>query len=391
MGMYFPLGTGGGGGITTEDAQDAIANLLVAGTGITLSYDDTANTLTVTSTGGLTQEQVEDFVGALVQDTSDIDVTYTDNGTSAGAITLAIKTGAVTNAMLAGSIALAKLATDPLARANHTGTQAASTISDFSEAVDDRVASLIVAGTNLTVTYNDAGNTLTIDGPSPEQPVTTINPTGASETIDMAGAETVIVNATLGADTTFTITNWPSTGHLGQVIFRFIQDATGNRKPTIAGVDQWVEDQLSPPPVINPDVDALTTATVYSINAGSTMYGSSGQVVREHRYNLSGTLTDGFTGSIPERIKNYGRIIEIWVEAGTAPSGGSGVFDVNLDGTTVYTTQANRPTLTTGTSYVNATLPDVVDVTPGQKLTVDCDTAHSVANVQVVVRTLEMA
>jgi hypothetical protein len=33
--------------------------------------------------------------------------------------------------MLAGSIANSKLATDPLARANHTGTQTASTISDF--------------------------------------------------------------------------------------------------------------------------------------------------------------------------------------------------------------------------------------------------------------------
>jgi hypothetical protein len=49
-----------------------------------------------------------------------------------------------------------------LARANHTGTQAASTISDFAEAVDDRVAALLVAGTNVTLTYNDAGNTLTI-------------------------------------------------------------------------------------------------------------------------------------------------------------------------------------------------------------------------------------
>lgn len=35
----------------------------------------------------------------------------------------------------AGAIALAKLATDPLARANHTGTQTASTISDFNTAV----------------------------------------------------------------------------------------------------------------------------------------------------------------------------------------------------------------------------------------------------------------
>lgn len=47
-------------------------------------------------------------------------------------------------------------------RATHTGTQAASTISDFAEAVDDRVAALLVAGSNVTLTYNDAANTLTV-------------------------------------------------------------------------------------------------------------------------------------------------------------------------------------------------------------------------------------
>ena len=47
-------------------------------------------------------------------------------------------------------------------RANHTGTQSSTTISDFAEAVDDRVSALLVAGTNITLTYNDAGNTLTI-------------------------------------------------------------------------------------------------------------------------------------------------------------------------------------------------------------------------------------
>ena len=45
--------------------------------------------------------------------------------------------GTVTNAQLAGSIANTKLATDPLARANHTGSQAASTISDFDTEVSN--------------------------------------------------------------------------------------------------------------------------------------------------------------------------------------------------------------------------------------------------------------
>lgn len=42
-----------------------------------------------------------------------------------------------------------------------------ASISDFAEAVDDRVAALLVAGTNVTLTYNDVANTLTIDVPTP--------------------------------------------------------------------------------------------------------------------------------------------------------------------------------------------------------------------------------
>ena len=48
-------------------------------------------------------------------------------------------------------------------RSTHTGTQTASTISDFSEAVDDRVGALLVAGTNITLNYDDAANSLTIN------------------------------------------------------------------------------------------------------------------------------------------------------------------------------------------------------------------------------------
>jgi hypothetical protein len=49
----------------------------------------------------------------------------------AGTAITAADTGTVTNTMLAGSIDNGKLATDPLARANHTGTQLASTVSNF--------------------------------------------------------------------------------------------------------------------------------------------------------------------------------------------------------------------------------------------------------------------
>ena len=41
-------------------------------------------------------------------------------------------------------------------------THTAANITDFSEAVDDRVNALLVAGSNVTLTYNDGANTLTI-------------------------------------------------------------------------------------------------------------------------------------------------------------------------------------------------------------------------------------
>lgn len=52
--------------------------------------------------------------------------------------------------------------TDDRARGNHSGTQASGTISDFVEAVQDVVAGLLGAGSNITLTYDDGANTLTV-------------------------------------------------------------------------------------------------------------------------------------------------------------------------------------------------------------------------------------
>jgi hypothetical protein len=52
------------------------------------------------------------------------------------------------------------LSSAAFATASHTHT--ASNITDFSEAVDDRVGSLLVAGSNITLNYDDTANTLSI-------------------------------------------------------------------------------------------------------------------------------------------------------------------------------------------------------------------------------------
>lgn len=65
----------------------------------------------------------------------------------------------ITNVKINSSagITLGKLATDPLARANHTGSQTASTISDFDAVVGTSTSTF----TNKTFDANGAGNSIT--------------------------------------------------------------------------------------------------------------------------------------------------------------------------------------------------------------------------------------
>jgi len=59
---------------------------------------------------------------------------------------------------------------------------------------------------------------------------------------------------------------------------------------------------------------------------------------------------------------------------GIAPTGSSLIVDVNRDGTTIFTTQSNRPTITASTnSSGKVTNMDVTTVADGSYLTVDID------------------
>jgi hypothetical protein len=81
----------------------------------------------------------------------------------------------VTDAELAAI--LAGYATDAEVAAGYapiSHTHTASQITDFSEATDDRVAGLLVAGTNVTLNYNDPANTLTINSTASGVPATAV-------------------------------------------------------------------------------------------------------------------------------------------------------------------------------------------------------------------------
>jgi len=59
-----------------------------------------------------------------------------------------------------------------------------------------------------------------------------------------------------------------------------------------------------------------------------------------------------------------------------APVGASIIVDVNLNGTTIFTTQANRPTILAA-GFTDTSIPDVTSVVAGDYLTIDIDQVGS--------------
>lgn len=112
----------------TESVVDIIATALVEGANINLSYDDGAGTITIEVTG----------IGSTIQ-AWDADLDAIAALSTTGFLE---RTGSNTWEL---------------------NTLASTDLSDFAEAVDDRVNTLITAGVALKKTYDDTGNSLTLD------------------------------------------------------------------------------------------------------------------------------------------------------------------------------------------------------------------------------------
>ena len=104
-------------------------------------------------------------------------VNVDDSSIETSSDTLQVKAGGITNTMLAGSIANAKLANSTITIGGASTALGGTVLADTdalsegssnlyftNERVDDRVADLIVGGSNITATYDDAAGTLTLAG-----------------------------------------------------------------------------------------------------------------------------------------------------------------------------------------------------------------------------------
>ena len=106
-------------------------------------------------------------------------------------------------------------------------------------------------------------------------------------------------------------------------------------------------------------------------------------IARPHTlpFSAAGTLsTQTGTNRLYNDSGKSWQIQSVRATVGTAPSGSSIVIDINLSGTTIFTTQANRPTVADGavTSGKISTM-DITTVPAGSYLTVDIDQVGSSA------------
>jgi hypothetical protein len=87
---------------------------------------------------------------------------------------------------------------------------------------------------------------------------------------------------------------------------------------------------------------------------------------------FSGVLTTG-TKKDAALLGKAGTITDVRAYLDTSGSGSSTIVDVNKNGTTIFTTQANRPTIAAGANASSTAGPDVTSVAAGDRLSVDLD------------------
>jgi len=118
--------------------------------------------------------------------------------------------------------------------------------------------------------------------------------------------------------------------------------------PQIPGVLQAIADQINASYIVERWFSITLGTLVVAANAGTVI-----PVVVD-------------THAIPS-------LVSVMVAVKTAPVGSNIIVDVNKNGVTIFTTQANRPTINAGQNVSLARTPDVLSITSGDLLSVDVD------------------
>lgn len=256
-------GVTAGNGLTGGGTSGSVTLNVVGGDGITANADDIALSSSVAGDG-------------LAYASGVLSVNVDDSSIETDSDTLQVKAGGITNAMLAGSISQdklsggitnAQLANSAITINSNSVSLGGSVTLDTGdlgengnlfytdERVDDRVSNLLTAGSNVSLSYDDAAGTLTISA--------TEDNLGNNDTDDLAEGSTNLYFTNARADARVTAV-LPNTDSLGE--------GSSNLYFTNERVDDRVNALLTAGTGITLSYDDANNALTIS---GSAQYGDS--------------------------------------------------------------------------------------------------------------------
>ena len=124
-------------------------------------------------------------------------------------------------------------------------------------------------------------------------------------------------------------------------------------------------------PVVTIDAKGRVTALT-----STAITGGGGSGLGLLPFQVPGALATQ-TGVAQVPVPATATIGDVTARAATQPTGASIKVDVNKNGTTIFTTQANRPTIAVSTNASGQAVPDITSLAAGDYLTVDIDQVGS--------------
>jgi hypothetical protein len=365
---------------------------LVAGSNITLTYNDAAGTITIAATGGGggAVSSVNGHTGVVVLNAADVgaltpaagDTAYADIDHTHPQVTTGEYNFQVNPAM-----------TDPGSGNFRSNTGVAATATQLS------MDTLGAGGTDITTLFhamrvadtifvqdkNDASQWVryqltalpTINAGYTLVPVTVISSGGT-----IAGASLCVMQLTLTAgggggaalDAEGVLDLLGTTGLVeGAGIDVTYNDAANTI--TIASTITAPATFTGGTPGLVPDGTAVGATTYLNGNGGWTVPApSAGGARLTQIFTVPGPLAPA-VGTSEFLVTLPGDIVNVWASLTAVGTGASVLVDVNLNGTTIFTTQGNRPTIAAGAQRDTTGTPDAAaaDFVAGDRITVDVD------------------
>jgi hypothetical protein len=243
--------------------------------------------------------------------------------------------------------------------AQETDIAAALTTAAAPELIRDTMGTALVAGANVTITPNDGADTITI--------AATGGGGGAVDSVNGDTGTVVLTQDDIGDGSTY-------------VQFSAVQETK------LAGIATGATANSADATLL---ARANHTGTQLASTVSDFSTAANTAVRRQATFSQGGTLTTG-TGAF--RLYNRDGVTHtihtVTASVGTQPTGDSILVDVNKNGTTIFTTQSNRPTIAVSTNEDESGTPDVTSWAAGDYLTIDIDQIGSTiagANLTVTV------